>query len=336
MKRLQAPRFWWRKHGLAGYALAPLGALYGGISGRRMARPAAAAGVPVICVGNLVIGGAGKTPTAIEVSRVCRKLSLNPGFLSRGYRGRETGPIVVSTAVHTATDVGDEALLLAQHAPTVVAADRPSGARLLASLGADVVVMDDAAWGIGNGFVFPAGPLRAPLSVQIRHADALVVLGPGPGSDGVRLAARAGLPILRAHTEAVRRRGLRRRPYLAFTGIAEPQKFYAALGAAGATIARTMSFPDHHLFTDAECEAILAAAKERDLVPITTEKDHVRLAKGGSAAERLAAATETFPVRVRFEEPRRLVALINDAVALHGSAYRQKNLTLDGAAPVPA
>ncbi len=184
-----------------------------------MARPGVTLDVPVICIGNLVVGGAGKTPTALEVASVCRKLKLNPGFLTRGYGGRERGPLCVSAGAHTAEDVGDEALLLAQFAPTVIAADRPSGAKLLAQLGADVVVMDDgfqnpsldkdlslvvidAERGIGNGFVFPAGPLRAPLAAQIRIADALVVLGEGAGGKAVRIAARAGRPTLRAACRA--------------------------------------------------------------------------------------------------------------------------------------
>jgi tetraacyldisaccharide 4'-kinase len=340
IKLPQAPEFWWYRRSFAGMALSPLGAVYGQISGRRMARRGVSVGIPVICVGNFVVGGSGKTPTALEVACACRKLRLNPGFLTRGYRGREPGPLVVSLAVHSSHDVGDEALLLAQFAPTVVAADRPSGAKLLASLGADIIVMDDgfqnpslnkdlslvvvdSVRGIGNGFVLPAGPLRAPLSHQIRCADALVVIGDGWAERSVRIAARAGLPILRAKTESARRRGLRRHAYLAFAGIGDPARFYETLAAAGAVVDHTMSFPDHHVFTHEDCEAILAEAKKRNLVPITTEKDRVRLNRAGDAAERLAAATETFPIHVRFEEPRRLVVLIEDAVAAHGGAYRR-------------
>ena len=331
MPMLRQPDFWWRRHNPAGYALAPLGALYGRVCERRMEGGGASVGVPVICVGNLVMGGAGKTPTALAVAEACRQLRLHPGFLTRGYGGRETGPLVVSSATHSARDVGDEALLLAQVAPTVVSADRPSGGKLLASLGVDVVVMDDGfqnpslakdlailvvdgARGIGNGRVFPAGPLRAPLRAQIRRADALVVLGEGTGGQPIRAAARAGLPILRARTEPVRRRGLKRRPYLAFAAIADPAKFYKSLAEAGATVGFTMDFPDHRMFSDAECEKILAEAASRDLVPITTEKDRVRLFRRGGAAERLAGVTESFPIRVRFDEPRRLSALIADAV----------------------
>lgn len=351
MKLPRAPEFWWRRHSPAGLALAPLGAVYGAFTGRRMGRRGASAGVPVICVGNLVVGGAGKTPTAIEVANVCRKLNLKPGFLTRGYLGRESGPLWISSGLHTAADVGDEALLLAQFAPTVVAADRPSGAKLLASLGVEVVVMDDGFQnpslrkdltlvvvdgerGIGNGHVLPAGPLRAPLATQIRAADALVVLGDGAGGKGIRIAARAGRPTLRGKIEAVRKRGLKRNPYLAFAGIAHPQKFYASLAEAGAVVAHTMSFPDHHVFSEAECDAILAEAKNRGLVPITTEKDRARLSGSGGAA-RLAAATETFPIRVRFEEPRLLLTLVEDAIAARGSAYRREPVISPGGAKVP-
>jgi tetraacyldisaccharide 4'-kinase len=353
MRFPKAPHFWWQRRSLAGIALAPAGFLYGQVAARRMAGEGVSVPVPVICVGNLVLGGAGKTPTALEIANTCRKLRLAPGFLTRGYRGRESGPVVVSLSSHTALDVGDEALLLAQYAPTVVSAERPSGARLLASLGVDVVIMDDgfqnpslrkdlslivvdANRGIGNGLVFPAGPLRAPVAAQIRKAGALVVLGDGSGGNSIRIAARAGRPVLRARLEAVRRRGLKRRPYLAFAGIADPSKFYAALEAGGATVMHSMDFADHHVFTDAECEMILAQAKARDLVPITTEKDRVRLIGRGEAAERLAAATETFPVAVRFDEPRRLLALVSDAIAAHGSAYRREPVIASDGAAVPA
>jgi tetraacyldisaccharide 4'-kinase len=357
MKPPRAPDFWWRRHSLAGYALAPIGAAYGRISGRRMSGTGVSVGIPVICVGNLVLGGAGKTPTALAVADVCQSLGHRPGFLSRGYRGRESGPVVVFPAAHTAVDVGDEALLLAQHGPTVVSIDRPTGARLLARLGVDVVVMDDgfqnptlakdlsiividAARGTGNGLVFPAGPLRAPLLSQVRHADALVMLGKGPtngaSGQGVRIAARAGIPVLHAQTEAARKRGLRRKPYLAFAGIADPRKFYATLAEAGATIGHLIDFPDHHMFSEAECEMILREAAQRDLVPITTEKDRARLIGRSGSAQRLAAATEVLPVKVRFEEPRRLAALVADAIEGFDSAYRRGRISSTPAVPVPA
>jgi tetraacyldisaccharide 4'-kinase len=160
-------------------------------------------------------------------------------------------------------------------------------------------------------------------------------MGEGTGGEGVRVAARAGLPILRAQLEPLRRRGLKQHPYLAFAGIADPKKFYASLTASGAEIGYTMDFPDHHWFSGVECEQILAHAKRRELVPITTEKDRVRLLGRDGAVERLAQATETFPVRARFAEPQRLTALIADAVAGYSDAYRRR-VKPNGAETVPA
>ena len=353
MQLIGQPDFWWRRHSPAGYALAPLGMIYGRMVDRRMtATESVSAGVPVICVGSVVLGGSGKTPTAMAVADICRELRLRPGFLSRGYRGRESGPLLVSLAIHTATDVGDEPLLLAQHGPTVVAVDRPSGAKLLASFGVEVVIMDDGLQnttlrkdlslvvmdghrGIGNGFVFPAGPLRAPAAAQIQRADALVIVGPGRAADGVRAAARAGRPVLHATMEPVRS-APKRGPYLAFAGIADPAKFYRTLAAAEMQVGFTMDFPDHHNFSDAECEKILVQAQARGLIPITTEKDRVRLYGRDGPAERLCAVTETLPVRVCFDEPRRMATLISDAVGRFRSVYRERPLTrgAEGTAPV--
>ena len=334
----RTPDFWWRERSLLGYALAPLGAIYGSVAASRLERPGATVPIPVICIGNLVLGGAGKTPTALSLAAVVKEMGLAPGFLSRGYGGRETGPVLVARKEHTAADVGDEPLLLSACAPTVVAADRPTGARLLAELGVDIIIMDDGfqnpslvkdmsllvvdgARGIGNGRVFPAGPLRAPLRAQLRCADALVVIG-GNGGKGVRAAARAGLPILGAEFEPVRTRGFKRKSYLAFAGIGDPGKFFAGLEAAGLKIKAVQSFPDHHVFSEADCESLLTRAAAGKLIPITTEKDLIRLAGRGGAAKRLLEIAEMFPVRVRFEEPRRVAGLLNKL--LSGSGPRRK------------
>ena len=253
MKLPRAPDFWWRRHSVAGWALAPVGALYGADR-----RPSAwrGAGVSVGVPVHLRRQSrhrrrrqdADRARGRERLPQAAAQSGLSDARLSRHAR---PGRSVVSPAVHTPRDVGDEALLLAQFAPTVVAVDRPSGAKLLASLGVNVVVMDDgfqnpsltkdlalvvvdAERGIGNGFVFPAGPLRAPLAAQIRIADALVVLGEGTAARASGWRRAPDARCLRAQIEPVRRRGLKRRPYLAFAGIADPAKFYAALAAAGA------------------------------------------------------------------------------------------------------
>src|SRR6266702_4634659 len=159
-----------------------------------MRRPGSAAGVPLICVGNPTLGGAGKTPAALAIGRFLKAAGERPFFLSRGYGGRARGPLVVDPGRHGAREVGDEPLLLARIAPTVVARARPAGAAVARARGASVIVMDDGFQnpslakdfavlvldgrrGIGNARVFPAGPLRAPLEIQLERTQALIAVG---------------------------------------------------------------------------------------------------------------------------------------------------------------
>ena len=231
--------------------------------------------VPVICVGNFVVGGAGKTPTCLALARIARGRGLKPGFLTRGYGGAAKGPLLVDPATHNAAAVGDEPLLLAAAAPTVVGGDRVAGARLLLDQRVDLIVMDDgfqnpslakdlslvcvdADVGIGNGMVTPSGPLRAPLAVQLRKADAVIVIGEGERAEPlIRAAARAGRQVLRAGLKPARVREWRKEPILAFAGIGRPEKFFASLAAAGATVKRTVPFPDHHRFSESDAATLL-------------------------------------------------------------------------------
>ncbi len=194
--RLEAPFWWYRRTGALASALAPLGRLYGRLAEARAARVEPyRSRLPVICIGNFTAGGGGKTPTAIAVASLLAELGARPAFLTRGYGGSSAGPILVKKG-QSAEEVGDEPLLLAEAAPTVVSADRPAGAAAIEATEADIIVMDDgfqnpslakdlslvvvdAAAGIGNGLIIPAGPLRAPLEAQLARADALVVIGEG-------------------------------------------------------------------------------------------------------------------------------------------------------------
>src|SRR6185295_300855 len=188
---MQAPGFWWKKSGAAAALLSPLAAIYGSVAARRLAQSGERTGVPVICIGNPTVGGAGKTPTAIAVARMLISAGERPAFLTRGFGGRLAGPVIVEPS-HAAAEVGDEPLLLARVAPTVVSRDRVAGARHAIAAGATAIVMDDGfqnpalakdlsilvidgTRGIGNGHVIPAGPLRAPLAPQLGRAHAILV-----------------------------------------------------------------------------------------------------------------------------------------------------------------
>ncbi|MGJ3232637.1 MAG: tetraacyldisaccharide 4'-kinase [Oceanicaulis sp.] len=310
--------------------LSPLGALYAAATARRIARTIPApAPAPVICVGNLTLGGTGKTPVAIAVIETARGLGLEPAGLSRGWGGSLKGPLKVDPRRHGAREVGDEPLLIARAAPAYIDAGRVEGARLAAREGADLIVMDDghqnpklektrslvvvdAVAGWGAGTVFPAGPLREPVEAGLARADAVIVMGPSrefePDYARLRLDTLE-IPVLKAWLapEAAPPAG----PLLAFAGIGRPQKFFDALAAAGGELADTASFPDHHAYTRAELDQLADLASAHGARLITTEKDWVRLPGG------VGTAVAAWPVRARFAEPARLEALIQDAVDAH-------------------
>jgi tetraacyldisaccharide 4'-kinase len=294
-----------------------LAAIYGAVAARRLAQPGARADVPVICVGNPTVGGAGKTPAAIAIARLLAAAGEKPMFLTRGYGGRLAGPVMADPA-HTAIQVGDEPLLLARVAPTVVAEERVSGARLAADSGASIIVMDDGfqnpslikdlsflvvdARGTGNGRVIPAGPLRAPLEPQLDRASALLIVG--ETDSAIEAAARArGLPVFHGKLEpapdAVA--ALRAGKVLAFAGIGNPEKFFATLAAAGIDAPVRRSFPDHHRYSVKEARALVREADQGNLELLTTEKDAARL-KGDASVTVLSARACVLPVEMKIAE----------------------------------
>lgn len=322
---MRAPEFW-TQGGLAPALLAPCALLYraGGALRERMTT-AWAAPVPVICVGNLTVGGAGKTPTALAIGRVLQEFGLSVMFLSRGYGGSAKGPVLVDPAAHDARTVGDEPLLLARCAPTWVGRDRRDAARLAIADGADVLVMDDGlqnpslrkdlrlvvvdgSYGFGNERVLPAGPLREPLARGLARADAFVVIGPDRLDLGRRLSVRA--PVLAAALvpdDAAR--GLAGRKVHAFAGIGRPDKFFATLDAIGAVRAAAHGFADHHPYREDEIEPLLADAERAGAVLVTTAKDHVRLPPA------LRGRVTAVAVDLKFEDPAALERLLRAAVA---------------------
>jgi tetraacyldisaccharide 4'-kinase len=316
---MREPAFWWQPR--RGRLLSPLAAIYGAAAWLRMQSQGRRAGVPVICLGNLTVGGAGKTPAALAVARILLGARERPFFLTRGYGGRLAGPIRVNPPVHSAADVGDEPLMLTRLAPTVVARDRVEGAKFAQFAGASVIVMDDGFQnrslakdlaivlvdghrGIGNGRTIPAGPLRAPLEIQIAHAQALVVVGPTQNAVSIIDAARRyGVTLFHGRLDPDREvvAALGRRKVLAFAGIANPEKFFTTLAEAGVAVAERASFPDHHRYTTAEAQSLIARAQAASLVLVTTEKDIARLA-GDPQLKALADRASALPVHLVIEE----------------------------------
>jgi tetraacyldisaccharide 4'-kinase len=326
---MKAPGFWWSKPGLVSFLLSPVALLYGVIAERRMAQDGQRVGIPIICVGNPTVGGAGKTPTAIAIARMLIASGEKPMFLTRGYGGRLAGPVMVEPA-HTAVQVGDEPLLLARLAPTIKAEDRAAGAGFARERGASVIVMDDGfqnpslakdlsllvvdARGVGNEMVLPAGPLRAPLAPQLDRAQALLVVG--GGARAIEQAARSrGVPVFHARLEpdADAVAALKEQKFLAFAGIGSPEKFFATLAAAGIDAPVKRSFGDHHRYTVTEARTLVRDAEAGKLGLLTTEKDLARLKDDATVAP-LAERAQALPVRMKIAEETAFERLILGAV----------------------
>jgi tetraacyldisaccharide 4'-kinase len=346
--RLDEPAWWYRSGtSLPAACLAPLAALYGWAARARYGRAKPyRARLPVVCVGNLTAGGTGKTPLVLHLCERLRVSGLRPAVLTRGYGGSRAGPRWVAEG-DRADAVGDEALLLARAAPTLVSRDRAAGARVIeraieraqeaGGVPADLIVMDDGlqnsqlaknltlavvdgARGLGNGRVMPAGPLRAPLGFQLGLVDAIVVNEPTPGAGDAVAERLQGLfdgPVLRCATvPAGDATWLEGRRVIAWAGIGAPQRFFDMLRSLGAKVVETVAFADHQPLNDADARRLLALAERHSATLASTEKDMARLEGATGALDELATATRMLPIVLRFPEgdDERLAALIDVAI----------------------
>ncbi|MFA6279163.1 MAG: tetraacyldisaccharide 4'-kinase [Bdellovibrionales bacterium] len=288
---MKTPAFWYRQKGFCARMLAPLGQLYRAATLiRRGIITPYAASVPILCIGNIVAGGAGKTPTALALATMLIKDGQKPVFVSRGYGGNEKGPLRVDLNKHTATEVGDEALLLASKAPCWIARERPTAIRE-AEKEATVIILDDGLQnpkvaaemallvidgeaGLGNQCLIPAGPLRETMNDALPRIDAIVMIG----EDCHGCAQNLGKPVLQASLKPALRPDFLAKPnVLAFAGIGRPSKFYESCRKAGLNVVLTQDFPDHYRFSEEDLARLTQRAQEKDLRLITTTKDFVRV-----------------------------------------------------------
>ena len=285
---MKTPKYW-QSNSFISKLLTPLGYIYGGLTGLRIKlKKPKKAEIPVICIGNITAGGTGKTPVSISVAKLLSGEMFHPYFVSRGYGGKLQN-VIVNNKKHTARDVGDEPLLLSAQAPVVVNADRYKAAQKATEQGADVVIMDDGFqnpglhkdlsflvfdghYGIGNGKIIPAGPLRETLENGIKRANAVIILG----KDKHNLAQRCGLPVFFGHTEAAQTT-INNQDVIAFAGIGHPQKFYHTLKQQGFNVVKTIDFPDHHFYTREDLDAIVKEAQKLNAQIYTTGKDFVKI-----------------------------------------------------------
>jgi tetraacyldisaccharide 4'-kinase len=329
--KLGTPRWWYVREGAPAPViralLRPVSWIWAAATARRIARAAPVdPGVPVICIGNLTMGGAGKTPVAREVLARLRQRGVAAHGLSRGYGGREHGPLKVDPAVHTAADVGDEPLMLAGDGPFWVARDRAAGALAAVQAGAQAIVLDDGhqnpsltkalslvvvdgetrggEWPFGDGAVFPAGPMREPFATGLKRADAVVLMLPADVTepDPELMATFGGTPVLIARLMPAQPPPAG--PQLGFAGVAKPWKVEKSLKAAGCDLADFASFPDHAGFSESTLRFLEDRAKVFGAGLLTTEKDWARLPPAWRAKVR------AWPVKAVFEDPAGLDRLL--------------------------
>jgi tetraacyldisaccharide 4'-kinase len=324
---MRAPDFWYEEPGIAAGLLSPVGAAIdaAGRLRRAVARPYRAP-VPVICIGNLVAGGSGKTPVALSLAAICAARGITTAIVMRGYGGKLAGPVRVDPERHNAEAVGDEALLSAVQTTCWIARDRPAGVRAAVADDAETVILDDgfqnphvakdlslvvvdAAAGFGNCRLIPAGPLRERIATGLARADAVVLVG-----DGVVPAVNR--PILRVSLDPIDGGRFAGARVLAFAGIGRPEKFFASLRALGAGLVGERSFPDHHAYSAAELAALRRDAASVAARLVTTRKDWVRLLP----AER--DDIEVLDIAVRWYDPAALDALLAPVLARIGERGR--------------
>lgn len=321
---MRDPHFW-QKDGFVARALSPLSLLWrAGSSIRTLTTPPRHPGCPVFCVGNFTVGGAGKTPTAIALFDLLTALGRTPHFVSRGYGGSIAGPHRVNPNSDRADQVGDEPLLLAGHGPAWISRERSLGAEMARADGADAIILDDglqnpslikdcsfavidSQYGIGNGRVMPAGPMREPLHAGLEKIRAIILIGDQTPKFITDL--RASIPIVRAHIETENGAVFAHQRVLAFAGIGRPGKFHASLQHSGATIVETRDFADHHPFSTQELAELRTRAQTLGATLVTTQKDLMRLPRQSRDG------ISSLNIRLVFDAPDQLTQIVNTVLA---------------------
>jgi tetraacyldisaccharide 4'-kinase len=325
---MKTPAYWQHKSMIA-QCLRPLSWLYRAIHQWRMRKlPATSLPVPVICVGNITAGGAGKTPTVIALAQLLqREFGVQAHVLSRGYGGSCAHVTRVDAHAHSATEVGDEPLLIARVTPCWIARKRLDAAHAAMTSGASLLLMDDGlqnptitktasllvidgGFGIGNGYVLPAGALRESWQDVLSKASAVVMIG--HDTQGLRARIPAQIPVFQAMIQPLRDAQTNDdwmdTRVVAFAGIARPQKFYDTLRQLGVSLQETHDFSDHYAYTHEDVQRLINRAHALGAQLVTTEKDLVRIPKP------YLAQVKALPVGLVWDDEAALVSWLRGVV----------------------
>ncbi|WP_455475930.1 tetraacyldisaccharide 4'-kinase [Bartonella sp. B17] len=328
---IRAPHFWWKDKSFLHFLLKPVSWGYGYFARCVMAKQSPVIDLPVLCIGNFTLGGAGKTPVVIAFAQVAKELGLVPGVVSRGYGGTVQRVHLVNKECDNARSVGDEALLLAQHAFVAISPDRYAAAQRLKEEGCDLILMDDgfqsrylymdyallivdAMRNFGNGAVFPAGPLRAPLKTQFSLMDSVLLIGHLENDDKVHsLLIGTGKPLHHAHFKPLVSDKVAGKLFLAFAGIGNPNKFFKSIKELSGHIVQTYSYPDHYFFTDRDLKNLAQKAKTQNLWLATTAKDYTRIQ--ASSIQKNLKKLIVFDVKVDFAQKNFCSMILEEVIA---------------------
>ena len=320
---LKAPRFWYKKNDTyLSNTLYPLSLLFRfGTKIRNILSRKRTSKLPIICIGNIVVGGAGKTPVAIKLGSLLMKNGYNPHFVSKGYGGIETNNILVKEW-HSAQSVGDESLLLSEIAPTWIGKDRNKSFILAQENGADCIILDDGfqnpslqkdfsiivingEQGFGNKRVIPSGPLRESISRGISRANLIIVIG--EITNDVKRKIPSTIPLIHAKFEISKENKIyKNQKVTAFAGIAYPDKFYNSLSEQGAVIEKQISYPDHHIFDENDMLNLAEMANITKSILVTTKKDYVRIPKS------YRSLVSTLNGEIIFEDENLLIEILSN------------------------
>lgn len=285
---MKTPKYW-QSNNLISFLLTPVGFIYGVATAMRLkCKKGYKASIPVICVGNITAGGVGKTPVSMALAELLKSQGKNPFFISRGYGGSLSG-VLINPQKHTPQEVGDEPLMLAAIAPTVICHDRSIAAKIAEENGADVLIMDDGFQnptlkkdisflvfngeiGIGNGKIIPAGPMREKPENGLKRSDAVIFVG----EDKFGLLEKINKPVFKVKIKEERPKHTNQK-VLAFAGIGYPQKFYRSLEKCGLSVVKSYDFPDHHFYRKDELKDIIKKAAKKKLPIYTTLKDFIKI-----------------------------------------------------------
>ncbi len=316
---MQQPGFW-KSKSLPGIILLPIALIYFCIFQlRQIFTKPYKSDMIVICIGNITVGGTGKTPIAIAIAKMLISDGKKIAFLSRGYKGKLTGPVVVNPEIHTAEDVGDEPLLLSRVATAIISKNRISGLKLAKDAGAEIVILDDGlqnptiqkdisflvidgGLGFGNSFVLPSGPLRETICSAKKRITATIIIGKDKHNIMSKLKE---FPVFKG--EIIPSQNIPEKcQVVAFAGIGNPGKFFQTLQDSGFDLKEALSFSDHHNYNNADMEFLFSIAKKHGARLITTEKDFVRLDK------KYSNDIITFPIEIKFDNTSGIKTILNN------------------------